>query len=77
MVISYRFNSEYFDYEISHDRYLVALYNILIKEEKTSLVDMLINCDGCVANLENDYSEELKEYFEKVAYKEYLDRRHE
>lgn len=76
MVISYTFNNISFDYEVEYDRYLVALHNILLKQDKDSLIERLISADGCVANLQEDYSEELKNYFEKFAYKEYLDRRY-
>lgn len=77
MTINYRFDGECFDYEVYHDRYLVALFNIMLNEDKEDLINMLINADGCVVNLEEDYEEELKEYFREMAYKEYLDGRYE
>ena len=75
MTINYSFNDNYFDYEVEYDRYLVALHNILLKEDKESLIEIIINSDACIVNLEEDYKEELKEYFREMAYKEYLDGR--
>ena len=75
MTINYKFQGEFFDYEVEHDRYLVALFNILSKEEKGTLIGKMLDSDGCVINLEDDYKEELVYYFEKEAYREFKDRR--
>lgn len=75
MIIKYKFNGNLFDYEVEHDRYLVAMFNILLKEEKENLIKRILDFDGCVVNLYDDYEEELKEYFGEMAYKEYLEGR--
>lgn len=75
MTINYCFDGEFFDYDVSHDRYFVAVHNLLFKEDKEHLVQMIINADDCVLNLTDEYKDELKEYFEKFAYKAYLNRR--
>lgn len=77
MTINYNFDGELFNYEIEHDRYLVAMFNILSREEKGALIGRLIDSDGCVVNLEEDYKEDLEYYFEREAYNEYKDGRSE
>jgi hypothetical protein len=73
MTINYRFDGEFFDYEIEYDTYLLALYKILREESKESLIDIITDADGCVLNLKEMFEEELKNYFEDKAYKEYLE----
>lgn len=76
MRINYFFKDECFEYHVSHDRYLVALHNLLLKEDKEKLIQMLIDADDCILNLADEYKDELKAYFETNAYKAYLDRRY-
>ena len=76
MVINYKFDGDFFDYEIEYIQYQKALIHLLLKEQKETLVEKLVSADGCVIDLETDYNEELKAYFEESAYKEYLNRRY-
>lgn len=77
MIINYKFDGEYFDYEIEYESYESALYKILSGLGKASLVDFIIESDNCVVDLKDYFYEELKDYFEEYAYREYLDRRYE
>ena len=74
MVINYKFNGEFFDYEIDHEQYQKSLIHLLLQQDKLILIEMILNFDGCVVDLENDFKDELKDHFEQKAYKEYLDR---
>lgn len=76
MVINYKFDESFFDYEIEYTQYQKALIHLLLQESKESLVEKLVSADGCVIDLETDYGEELKAHFEESAYKEYLNRRY-
>lgn len=75
MIITYNFNNEDFDYEIEFEEKDKALKEILLKETKESLVDILLNFDTCSVNLGKFFKEDLAEFFREKAYKEYKDRR--
>lgn len=77
MRINYRFDGEFFDYEIDNEQYQKALISILMKESKESLVEMILCFDGFKVDLEDYFSEELKDHFEEKAYKKYKDMRYE
>lgn len=77
MRINYRFDGESFDYEVEHEDYSNAIYKLLKQETKESLIDIILSADMCVLDLRDMLEDELKAYFEDVAYKEYRDRRYE
>ena len=76
MIINYKFDGDFFDYEIEYEEYQKALYKLLREETKESLIDIIISSDMCQMNLSDMLEDELKCYFEDKAYKEYLDRRY-
>ena len=75
MVINYNFEEGFFDYEIEYHEYQKALIHILLQQEKADLVESIIGFDESLVDLKATYKEELKDHFEKRAYKEFLDRR--
>lgn len=77
MIISYNFDGNHFEYKIEYERCESALYKILSGLGKVSLVDFIIESDNCVLDLKDSFYEELKDYFEEYAHREYLDRRYE
>lgn len=76
MIINYRFDGESFDYEVEYERCESAVYKILSGLDKASLVNFIIESDNCVVDLKDYFYEELKDYFEEYAHREYLDRRY-
>lgn len=77
MIINYKFDGEFFDYKIEDSEYDKAILKILNGESKESLIEILMDADFCSINLFSMYKDELKDYFEDKAYKEYLDGRYE
>lgn len=77
MIINYKFDGNDFEYEITIDRFFVAMHNILCKENKEDLIEFILDAHGCSVDLKNSFEEELKEYFYDRAYKEYRDWRYE
>lgn len=76
MTINYKFDGEFFDYEIDNEQYQKALISMLMKEDKESLVEMILCFDGFDVDLEDYFSEELKDYFEDRAYNSFKDMRY-
>lgn len=77
MTINYRFDGEYFDYDVEYEESEKALFKILTELVGEEVANLMIIENECSNELEKEYMEELKDYFEEVAYKEYLDRRYE
>lgn len=69
MTINYNFYGEFFDYEVEYEELEKAIK--FLSEEYDSGIS---NMD--YFEVKYKYNEELKDYFEEKAYKEYLDRRY-
>ena len=69
MEINYMFKGESFIYEVDYED-LEKAVNFLSEQYDEDIKDMEY------FELKDNYLEELKDYFEKKAYKEYLDRRY-
>lgn len=69
MEINYMFKGESFNYEVDYED-LEKAVDFLSEQYDEDIKDMEY------FELKDNYLEELKDYFEKKAYKEYLDRRY-
>lgn len=77
MTITYSFDEGDYDYEVNYDEILNALTDIMSRWTKEDVVSYIVNCDQCVINLTTDFEEELKDYFEDTAYKEFMEYRYD
>lgn len=77
MTINYKIDGEFFDYEVEYEESEKALLKILTGLVGEEVATLMIIENECSNELEKEYIEELKDYFEDKAYKEYLDGRYE
>lgn len=77
MIISYKFDGKLFSYDVFQEDYEKAIKKILLEQSKEDLVNLIMFADMCYLDLEKELAEELREHFEDIAYREYLDRRYE
>ena len=77
MTINYMFHGELFSYDVFQEDYEKAIKKILLEQSKENLVSLIMFADMCYLDLEKELAEELREHFEDMAYREYLDMRYE
>ena len=75
MIINYNFDGNYYDYEVKG--FYKAVSKILLDKSKEALADIIMCANLSVIDLKELLEEELKEYYEEYAYKEYKERRYE
>lgn len=69
MRIYYTFGDDHYEYEPSDDLLEKAKINILKKQNKDDLIDIIINEE----DVEDYFYEQIKDYLEEYAYDEYKD----
>lgn len=69
MKIYYNFNDDDFEYEPPEDMLNQAKIDILEKQDKDTLIDIIISED----DIEDGFYDQLKDYLEEYAYDEYRD----
>lgn len=69
MKIYYTFGDDHYEYEPSDDLLEKAKIDILEKQDKDTLIDIIISED----DIEDGFYDQLKDYLEEYAYAEYRD----